>query len=130
MAISTRSLLEAGRRYQHASVCPRHHGNGDGVVIAAVYSLAAGACNDRVSIVRGLGPEIPLLRVWRMPWPIPTLDLRDQDGALHVTNDNWQDDPVQRGEINEAGLAPSDPLEVRHLRDTSAWRFTPPCSTA
>jgi hypothetical protein len=81
--------------------------NGDGVVIAGF--ILGGNVNDSI-IVRGIGPSLTGLGV---PNALadPTLELRDQNGALHMTNNDWQDDAVQAGEINEAGLAPADPLE-------------------
>jgi hypothetical protein len=82
--------------------------NGDGVVIAG-FILGGGNAGGRI-IVRGIGPS---LIGSGLPNALanPMLDLRDQNGALHVTNDDWQDDAVQAGEIIEAGLAPADPLE-------------------
>ena len=82
--------------------------NGDGVVIAG-FIIGGGSGNGRV-IVRGLGPSLTGSDV---PNALanPTLELRDQNGELQMANNDWQDDAVQAGEINEAGLAPSDPLE-------------------
>ena len=42
----------------------------------------------------------------------PTLELRDGNGALLIANNDWQDNPDQAGELNAAGLAPSNNLEA------------------
>jgi len=82
--------------------------NGDGVVIAG-FILGGGSGNGRV-IVRGIGPSLTGSGV---PNALadPTLELRDQDGSLRVTNNDWQDDATQASQIDSAGLAPADPLE-------------------
>jgi nitrous oxidase accessory protein NosD len=37
--------------------------------------------------------------------------LRDNNGALLIANDNWQDHPSQAAQLTAHGLAPRDPLE-------------------
>jgi hypothetical protein len=41
----------------------------------------------------------------------PTLELRNSNGTLLISNDDWQDNAVQAAEITAAGLAPSDDVE-------------------
>ncbi len=41
----------------------------------------------------------------------PTLELRDNNGALLFANNDWQADPVQAAELTAAGLAPTNQLE-------------------
>jgi hypothetical protein len=41
----------------------------------------------------------------------PTLELRDGNGALLASNNNWQDNGVQMAELMSSGLAPANPLE-------------------
>ena len=41
----------------------------------------------------------------------PTLELRDNNGALLIANNDWQDNPAQAALITAAGLAPSNNLE-------------------
>jgi hypothetical protein len=41
----------------------------------------------------------------------PTLELRDGNGALLVSNNDWQDNAVQAALISAAGLAPTNNLE-------------------
>jgi hypothetical protein len=82
---------------------------GDNVVIGG-FTLGGGTVNDRVA-VRGIGPSLTAQGV---PNALadPVLELRDGDGALLVSNNDWQDDPVQAAELMAAGLAPANPLEA------------------
>ena len=41
----------------------------------------------------------------------PTLELRDNNGSLLSSNNDWQDNPAQAAELTAAGLAPTNPLE-------------------
>jgi hypothetical protein len=41
----------------------------------------------------------------------PTLELRDQNGALMLANNDWQDDPTQAAQVSAAGLGPSNTKE-------------------
>ena len=60
--------------------------------------------------MRGIGPSLTAAGV---PNALadPTLELRDGNGALLVSNNDWQDDPAQAAELTAAGLAPTNPLE-------------------
>jgi glucose/arabinose dehydrogenase len=62
-------------------------------------------------VVRGLGPSLTQLGVTN-PLADPTLELHDTNGALLMTNDNWQDDPASAGQINASGLAPANQFEA------------------
>jgi len=83
-------------------------GTGGNVVIAG-FILGNDAGNDRI-VVRGLGPS---LSAFGVPSPLadPTLELRNQNGTLLLSNNDWQDDTVQAAEIAAAGLAPSNTKE-------------------
>jgi hypothetical protein len=67
------------------------------------------AGSDRIA-VRGIGPSLTGLGVLNA-LADPTLELRDENGVLLVTNNNWQDNPTQAAELTAAGLAPTSPLE-------------------
>ncbi len=41
----------------------------------------------------------------------PVLELRDTNGTLLLTNNDWQDNPAQAAEMTAAGLAPTSNLE-------------------
>jgi hypothetical protein len=82
---------------------------GSNIVIAG-FMLANGGGNDNV-IVRGLGPSLsasglsPVLAN-------PTLELRNSDGTLLVSNNDWQDNTAQAAAISASGLAPTNNLEA------------------
>jgi len=64
---------------------------------------------DRI-VIRGIGPSLASSGVSN-PLPNPTLELRNGDGTLLATNNDWQDDPAQAAKLSGAGLAPSHNLE-------------------
>lgn len=81
---------------------------GSDIVIAG-FILGNQSGNDRI-VVRGIGPSLTGLGV---PNALadPTLELRDSNGTLLVSDNDWQDDPAQAAELTAAGLAPTNPLE-------------------
>ena len=83
-------------------------GTGGDVVIAGF--ILGNKTGDDGIIIRGIGPS---LSGFGVPNPLqdPTLELRDKDGTLLLSNNDWQDDSVQATEITAAGLAPSNPKE-------------------
>jgi hypothetical protein len=84
--ISTRGLVQSG----------------DNVLIAGTIVLGASA--QRV-IIRAIGPSLSV------PGKLadPTLELRDGNGALIQSNDNWRSD--QQAEIIATGIPPTNDLE-------------------
>ncbi len=78
--------------------------------ILIVGVLLGGNEGDDKIIMRGIGPSLTSLG---LPDALanPTLELRDENGALLIANDDWQDDPEQAAELIAAGLAPTNPLE-------------------
>jgi cell division septation protein DedD len=83
-------------------------GTGDSVVIAG-FILGGNSGADRV-VLRGIGPSLPAAGV-ADALADPTLELRDGDGALLASNNDWQDDPTQAAALTAAGLAPTNNLE-------------------
>jgi hypothetical protein len=83
---------------------------GDNIVIAG-FLLSNNNTMDRV-VIRGLGPSLA------PPFPVsavladPNLELRDANGVLLVSDNDWQDNAVQAAEITAAGLAPTNPREA------------------
>lgn len=61
-------------------------------------------------IVRGMGPSLAQSGITN-PLADPTLELRDNNGALVIGNDNWQDDTNQAAQISASGLAPGNAQE-------------------
>ena len=81
---------------------------GDNVVIAG-FVLGNNGGVTRI-VIRGIGPSLVAFGVANA-LANPTLELRDNNGALLFSNDDWQSDPVQAAELIAAGLAPTDPVE-------------------
>ena len=81
---------------------------GDDIVIAG-FILGGNNGNDRI-VVRGIGPSLIVFGVGNA-LANPSLELRDNNGALLMANNDWQDDPAQAAELTAAGLAPTNPLE-------------------
>jgi hypothetical protein len=83
-------------------------GSGSDVVIAG-FILGGNSGNDRVAL-RGIGPSLTAQGV---PDALadPVLELRNGNGTLLVSNNDWHDNPVQASELIAAGLAPTDDLE-------------------
>ena len=81
---------------------------GDNIVIAG-FMLGGNSGNDRI-VVRGIGPSLTAFGVSNA-LANPTLELRDNNGALLIANNDWQDNPVQAAELTAAGLAPTNNLE-------------------
>jgi hypothetical protein len=77
---------------------------------------------DRI-VVRGLGPSLTAAGV---PTVLanPTLELRDGDGTLILTNNDWQDNAAQAAELIAAGLAPSNNLEAAIAATLSPGLYT------
>jgi hypothetical protein len=86
-------------------------GTGDNIVIAG-FILGGNSGHTRI-VVRGIGPS---LAGFGVPNPLanPTLELRDNNGALLRANNDWQDNAAPPGpdpQLIAAGLAPTNDLE-------------------
>ena len=97
--ISTRGLVQTG----------------DNVLIGGL--IVVGQDPLRV-IVRAIGPSLPL------PGALgdPTLELRDGNGALIASNDNWRSD--QEAEIIATTIPPSNDLESAIVRNLAPGNYT------
>jgi hypothetical protein len=81
---------------------------GDNVLIAG--TILVGSQPQKV-IVRAIGPSLPLAGKLENP----TLELRDQHGALLEENDNWMDS-ANRQAIIDSGIPPTNDLESAIVR--------------
>jgi uncharacterized delta-60 repeat protein len=85
---------------------------GSNIVIAGFIVGGSPPQADDKIILRGIGPSLANFGV---PNALadPKLELRDDNGALLISNNDWQDDPTgQTGvQLVAAGLAPTNPLE-------------------
>jgi hypothetical protein len=83
-------------------------GTGSNIVIAG-FILGNNGGSDRI-VVRGLGPSLGAAGVPDVVAD-PVLELRNGNGVLLVSNNDWHDNPVQASELIAAGLAPTNDLE-------------------
>jgi plastocyanin len=97
--ISTRGLVETG----------------DDVLIGGL--IVSGQNSLRV-IVRAIGPSLPVSGALNDP----TLELRDGNGTLMASNDNWRSD--QESEIIATSIPPSNDLESAIVRNLSSGNYT------
>ena len=81
---------------------------GDNIVIAG-FLLGGNNGVDRI-VARGIGPSLLDLGIMNA-LVNPTLELRDSNGALLASNNDWQDDLAQAAELTAAGLALPNNLE-------------------
>jgi hypothetical protein len=82
---------------------------GNNLVIAG-FIVGSRSGNDRI-VVRGMGPSLTAAGVTNA-LANPTIELRDRNGALLSSNNDWQDNAAQAAEISAAGLAPTNNLEA------------------
>jgi hypothetical protein len=90
---------------------------GNDVLIGGL--IIDGAAGKKI-ITRAIGPSLPI------PGRLadPSLGLYDQQGTAIATCDNWQDDPVQAGEIQATGIPPTDPLESAIVKTLAPGNYT------
>lgn len=95
-----------------------HVGTGNNVLIGGTIVLGSAA--QRV-IVRAIGPDLAAAGV---PGSLqdPTLELRDAEGTLLASNDDWRSDQEQ--EIIATGLAPQDNRDSAILRAVVPTSYT------
>jgi hypothetical protein len=94
---------------------------GNNIVIAG-FIVGSHSGNDRF-VVRGMGPSLTAAGVSNA-LANPTLELRDQNGALLIANNDWQENPAQAAEISAAGLAPGNNLEAAIAATLSPGLYT------
>jgi subtilisin family serine protease len=99
--ISTRAFVDAG----------------DNIVIAG-FMLGNQGGSDRV-VIRGLAAV-------GVPSPLadPRLELRDVNGALIASDNNWQDDSAQAAQLSAVGLAPSSNLDAAIIATLQPGPYT------
>ena len=81
-----------------------------GDIVIAGFTLGNHGADDRI-VVRGLGPSLSAFGLS----PVladPVLELRDSNGALLFSNDNWMDDLANLLELISSGFAPPDLKEA------------------
>ena len=74
-------------------------------------------------LLRVLGPSLAEAGVANI-LADPTLELRDGNGALLISNDNWRDDPVQEALILATGIPPTNDLEAALVANLPPGSYT------
>ncbi len=90
------------------------------VMIAGFIVANSSGESDQV-IVRGLGPSLGAFGITN-PLTDPVLELRDINGALLATNDNWKD--TQQTEIESVGLPPTNDAEAALIMTLPPGAYT------
>ncbi len=73
--------------------------------------------------MRGIGPSLADFGVPNV-LANPTLELRDNNGALLIANNDWQDDLAQAAEIDRGRSGADKRPRVRHRRDAPPGLYT------
>jgi hypothetical protein len=84
-------------------------GRGDEVVIAGFILGSTG--NGDTVVVRGLGPSLAASGV-QNALANPALELRDGNGVVMISDNDWIDNPAQAADVSEAGLALTETAEA------------------
>jgi matrixin len=93
---------------------------GQNVMIAGF--IVGGAQNKQV-IVRALGPSLAMQGIGN-PLADPTLELRNGNGSLLQSNNNWQQQNPNAQAIANHGLAPTEPRESALLATLTPGNYT------
>jgi hypothetical protein len=83
-------------------------GTGNDVVIAG-FILGNNTGVTKI-VARGIGGSLTGLGIANA-LANPSLELRDSNATLVISNNDWQDDPAQAAQLTAAGLAPTNALE-------------------
>jgi hypothetical protein len=101
--------LDESADSQLAAISTRAQVGADANVLIGGFITGSKIGATRI-VVRALGPTLQQFGIVN-PLPDPRLELRDANGALLASNDNWQSDPSQAALITSYGLAPPSNLE-------------------
>ena len=82
------------------------------------FIQGGGTLNTRVA-VRGIGPSLSQSGLSNL-LADPALELRNSNGTLLISNDDWQDDPLSASQLIFHNLAPQD------FRESGIFASMPP----
>ncbi len=102
--------LDPGAASQLGNISTRAFADTGSNLMIAGFILGNNTGVDHI-IVRGLGPSLTAQGVTN-PLPNPSIELRDGEGSLLASNNNWQDVPTEAVEIAAANLAPNNTNEA------------------
>ena len=94
-------------------------GTGESVLISG---FIIGDVDSATVVVRAIGPSLSSAGI-DTALEDPMLTVFDSNGAILVTNDNWQDDATSL-QVEENGLAPGDEAESATLLNLPAGAYT------
>ena len=75
------------------------------------------------AVVRAIGPSLAQFGITNA-LPDTTLQLRDQNGAIVIENDDWQSSAQQKQELEASGLQPSNVLEAAVIATIQPGQYT------
>jgi hypothetical protein len=107
---------------QLANISTRGFVQGADNVMIGGFILGGNPANATIA-VRGIGPSLAALGLNNV-LADPTLELRNENGVVLVSNDDWTDDPVAAGKLAANGLALSDPKESGIFTSLPPGQFT------
>ena len=89
---------------------------------ALIGGLILGGTESKTILVRAIGPS---LTGFGVPNALtnPTLELRNAQGGLVDSNDDWVNSP-QKTQIQNSGLAPGDSRESAVVQTLAAGQYT------
>ena len=94
-------------------------GTGDNVLIGG---FVLGQVESNTVVIRAIGPSLSNAGIAN-PLADPSLTVYDVNGSALATNDNWQDD-ISASDIEQNGLAPTDPAESATILHLPAGAFS------
>ncbi len=94
--------------------------SGENVLIAG---FIVGGTQSKQVVVRAIGPSLATSGV-AQPLADPTLELRNANGVLIQSNNNWQQQNPNAQTISNRGLAPTEPRESALLATVSPSSYT------
>ena len=83
--------------------------------------ILGGANTNAKVLVRAIGPSLATVGI-NNSLSDPTLELRDGNGVLLQSNDNWKDE--QQNAIGQTGIAPNNSAEAAILADLPPGAYT------
>ncbi len=96
---------------------------GDNVMIGGFIAGGGSGSGTARVMVRALGPSLPVIGALADP----TVELRDGNGMLVASDDNWKTRPdgsSQQAEIEATGLAPTNDLESALVQSLASGNYT------
>ena len=107
---------------QLANISTRGLVQGNNSVMIGGFILGGSTSNSRIAI-RGIGPSLAQFGLNNV-LADPTLELHDGNGALLISNDNWESDTSSAGQLSANGLGLSDTKESGIFTSLAPGQFT------